>query len=167
MEHQPSGTAQYSSIPGCSEWGSSFLSDESCPTLSAPCHTSLSVSCLHPNEGKYEQNVSVKCKNQATNMWDTQFPIISYCPHKFPTTKKVKGEFQTFFFLFGIDHWLGYRIHGDKPGSIDSTVQCHSLLHKDKIHYCMCLPMPHDCVLLWHAFSCKQSNYISQKYLAF
>ena len=114
MEHQPSGTAQYSSIPGCSEWGSSFLSDESCPTLSAPCHTSLSVSCLHPNEGKYEQNVSVKCKNQATNMWDTQFPIISYCPHKFPTTKKVKGEFQTFFFLFGIDHWLGYRIHGDK-----------------------------------------------------
>ena len=40
--------------------------------ISVSC--SRCVSCFHPNGGKDEQNVSVKCKNQAKYMWDTQFP---------------------------------------------------------------------------------------------
>jgi hypothetical protein len=62
---------------------------------------------------KMNQNVSAKCKNQTTYMWDTQFQYHTAHASSQPA-KKVKGEFQTFLFIFGINHWLGYGIEGDK-----------------------------------------------------
>jgi hypothetical protein len=73
MQHSPSGTTQNPSGPGCDMLDHYFLSDVYFPWSSTAHHTALSFSVWHPNEGKEEPQYPNMCKNQATNMRDTQF----------------------------------------------------------------------------------------------
>ena len=61
------------------------------------------ISCWHPNERKDEPKC--KCTVQKSSNIHVRYTVsVSYCPHKFPNGQRVKGEFQTFLFIFGINH---------------------------------------------------------------